>query len=129
MPASARSSVDWLQQSHHRGADSAAATIPCPSYDSLRISLAAHICATSGGCSASQDCCPLRFTFPFPQLSLLWGSGALGPVGGRCYLLGTPNYQARIVTLHTEGLHRCLDLDQTLRCLMITLFLCLTLET
>ena len=28
-----------------------------------------------------------------------WGSGALGPVGGRCYLLGTPNYQAKIVTL------------------------------
>lgn len=82
-----------------RGADSAAETIPCPSYDSLRIGLAAHICATSGGCSASKDCCPLRFTFPSLQLSSLWGSGALGPVGGRCYLLGTPNYQARIVTL------------------------------
>ena len=58
-------------------------------------------------------------------------SGAPGPVGGRCYLPGTlvlttsPN----LWPFHTEGLHRCLDLDQTLRCLMITLFLCLTLET
>lgn len=81
-----------------RGADSAAETMPCPSCDSLRISLAAHTRAASGGCSASWACCPLGFTFPSLQLSSLWGPGASGrtllPAGYTC-----SNYQPKFVTL------------------------------
>ncbi|CAN0468894.1 unnamed protein product, partial [Rangifer tarandus platyrhynchus] len=52
--------------------------MPCPSCDGLRVSLAAHTCAASGGCSASCACCPLWFTFPSLQQSSLWGPGVSG---------------------------------------------------
>lgn len=82
MPASARSSLTGFSRVITRGADSAATAIPYPSYDSLRISLAAHICATSGGAVPPRTAVPFASAFPSLQLSLLWGSGALGPVGG-----------------------------------------------
>ena len=62
-------------------------------------------------------------------------SGAPGPVGRHCYLLGTAVLTTpQIVTLPHR---RCpsllrprgVNLDQTLGCLTITLVLCLTLET